>query len=183
MPPTELWTAKSFLKEFCSQNSVRTDKPSSHSSSGFQHQMALMLCRTQKELLGSCSTFSGMFPSIPVRASTYSEFCCQLIQRQGMFSISYTQLSLFSCMYTHITGKEQGITRVQAQTLSFSLEINKEDSLWCKRKQGFVLVYPLLHLTGAETRSKKYQELERAFILKIIQGMAFSILGLKLMNC
>lgn len=125
MPPTELWTAKSFLKEFCSQNSVRTDKPSSHSSSGFQHQMALMLCRTQKELLGSCSTFSGMFPSIPVQASTYSEFCCQLIQRQGMFSISYTQLSLSSCMYTHITGKEQGITRVQAQTLSFSLEINK----------------------------------------------------------
>lgn len=139
MPPTELWTPKSFLKELCSQR-VRTDKPSSRSSSAFQHQMALMLCRTQKELLGSCSTFSGMFPSFPVQVSTYSEFCCQLIstmiQRQGMFYICYTQLSLSPCMCTHITEKEQGMIRFQAQTLHFSLEISKKGSPWYRRNRA-----------------------------------------------
>lgn len=124
------------------QQRMRTDQPSSCSSAGFQHQMALMLCRTQKELLGSHSTLAGRFPSIPVQAP--SELCCQLIstmiQRQGMFYICYTWLSLSLC--SHIREKEQEMTRFQAWTFSFSMEINKKGSPWCSRKLGFGLVYP-----------------------------------------
>lgn len=142
MPPTELWTPMSFHKELCSQR-MRTDKPSSGSSSGFQHQMALKLCRTQKERLGSRSTLSGMFTSIPVQASIHSEFLLPAnhitIQRQGMFYICYTWLSLSPCM-SHTTEKEQGMTRFQALTFSFSLEINKKGTPWCSRKWAWSIL-------------------------------------------
>lgn len=104
MPLTELWTPMSFHKELHSQR-VRTHKPSSGSSSGFQHQMALVFCRPQKELLESLALSLECFPVFQYRLPFTVSSCCQLIsttiQRQGMFYMLHLAQSVSLHMHPY----------------------------------------------------------------------------------